>query len=68
MSPAPPVPPGQREMLSQALAVAVYYRDPPAQCRACDPLGQLCDECAAGLARASAYLALGRELGIEVPQ
>jgi hypothetical protein len=29
---------------------------------------RLCDNCAAGLARASAYLALGRKLGIEVPQ
>ncbi len=68
MSPAATVPPGQREILSQALADAVYYRDPPARCRACDSLDGLCDDCAAGLARARAYLALGRELGIEVPQ
>jgi hypothetical protein len=31
-------------------------------------LDRLCDECAAGLARARTYLALGRELGLEVPQ
>jgi hypothetical protein len=66
MSPAPPVPPSQREILSQALADAVYYRDPPAQCQACDSVDRLCDDCAAGLARARAYLALSRELGIEV--
>jgi hypothetical protein len=68
MSPAPPIPPEQRELLCQALADAVYYCDPPAQCRACDTLDRLCDNCAAGLARASAYLALGRKLGIAVPQ
>jgi hypothetical protein len=68
MSPAPPVPPERREVLRQALADAVYYRDPPARCRACERLDRLCDECAAGLARARTYLALGRELGLEVPQ
>jgi hypothetical protein len=62
---APAVLPEQREVLRQALADAVYYRDPPAQCRACEALDGLCDECAAGLARARAYLALGRELGVE---
>ena len=67
MSQAPPVPPDQRELLRQALADAVYYRDPPVQCRACETLGKLCDECAAGLARARAYLALSRELGMEAP-
>ena len=61
-----PVGPEQLEVLSQALADAVYYRDPPVQCPACDALGGLCAECAAGLARARAYLALGRELGVEV--
>jgi hypothetical protein len=67
MSPALPVPPEQREVLRQALAAAVYYRDPPARCRARETLGGLCDRCAAGLARARACLALGRNLGIEVP-
>lgn len=66
MSPALLVPPDQRDLLRQALADAVYYRDPPAECRACEG-NQLCDQCAAGLARARAYLALGRKLGIEVP-
>jgi len=68
MSPAPAVPPERRDVLRQALADAVYYRDPPAQCRACEELDRLCDECTAGLARARTYLALGRELGLEVPQ
>jgi hypothetical protein len=56
----------QREVLRQALADAVYYCDPPLRCRSCDALGGLCGECAAGLARARAYLALGRQLGLEV--
>jgi hypothetical protein len=55
----------QRALLRQALADAVYYRDPPVHCGACETLDGLCDECAAGLARARAYLDLGRELGME---
>jgi hypothetical protein len=65
--PVPPVAPGQREVLRQALADAVYYRDPPAQCAACAAMDDLCAGCAAGLARARAYLALGRDLGMDVP-
>jgi hypothetical protein len=57
----------QREVLRQALEDAVYYRDPPAQCQVCEVLDGLCNSCAAGLARARAYLALGRELGLEAP-
>lgn len=57
----------QRELLRQALADAVFYRDPPVDCDACDPVDGLCDECAAGLARATAYLELGEKLGMEVP-
>jgi hypothetical protein len=65
---APPVPPERREVLRQALADAVYYRDPPAQCAACEAQdGGPCASCAAGLARARAYLALGRDLGVDVP-
>jgi hypothetical protein len=59
--------PEQREVLRQALEDAVYYRDPPVECSACDALDGLCDSCAAELARARAYLALGRELGLEAP-
>lgn len=57
--------PGQREVLAQALADAVYYRDPPVHCPVCDARDELCEQCAATLARASAYLDLGRELGLE---
>lgn len=57
--------PEQREVLRQALADAVYYRDPPVSCPACPTPDELCEECADGLARASAYLALGRELGLQ---
>jgi hypothetical protein len=68
MPPAVSLPPQQREALAQALADAVSYRDPPLYCDACDALpGALCDQCAALLARARAYLDLGREMGVEVP-
>jgi hypothetical protein len=59
--------PGQREVLAQALADAVYYRDPPVHCPTCETPEALCDQCAAGLARARAYLNLGSELGVPVP-
>lgn len=60
------VPPAQREVLRQALADAVFYRDPPVNCRACASRDELCDGCADGLVRARSYLALGRELGLEI--
>ncbi len=62
--------PDQRDLLAQALADAVYYRDPPLHCPACEVLngpGELCESCAATLARATAYLNLGRSLGLEPP-
>jgi hypothetical protein len=58
----------QREVLRNALADAVYYRDPPVECPACEAQGVLCEACVAGLARARAYLAVGRELGMELTQ
>lgn len=36
MQPAIILQPGQREILRQALADAVYYRDPPLHCPACE--------------------------------
>ncbi len=63
----PPVPPAHRETLRRALADAVYYRDPPLECHACQAVNGLCEQCAAGLARARAYLELGRDLGLDVP-
>jgi hypothetical protein len=59
--------PEQRELLAQALADAVYYRDPPVHCPACATPDTLCEQCAAGLARARAYLTLGSDLGVPVP-
>lgn len=59
--------PEQREVLRQALADAVYYRDPPARCPTCPSPDVLCAECAAGLVRARSYLALGQALGLEAP-
>jgi hypothetical protein len=63
----------QRDLLKQALADAVYYRDPPTDCETCpepsnpyDSPGDLCDECTARFARTSAYLKLARELGAPV--
>jgi hypothetical protein len=72
MPPAITLRPQQRDLLQQALADAVYYRDPPVECRALltdtqQALDTLCQECAATLARATAYLDLGRELGLEAP-
>jgi hypothetical protein len=68
MPPAITLLPRQREALEQALADAVFYRDPPVYCDACDALQDaLCEQCAAMLARARAYVALGREMGVEVP-
>jgi hypothetical protein len=58
--------PDQREVLRQALGDAVYYRDPPVWCRACPEPDGLCEKCADGLARARAYLALSRALGLEM--
>ena len=60
--------PAQREVLAQALADAVRYRDPPVYCPACEGLDGLCDRCAATLARARTYLALARVLGVPDPQ
>jgi hypothetical protein len=65
--PALTVPVRQHALLRDALADAVYYRDPPLRCDACEALDGLCDDCAAGLTRARAYLDLGRELGMELP-
>jgi uncharacterized membrane protein len=61
------LPPAQREALRQALADAIRYRDPPLRCRQCDKLASLCNPCSAGLAQASAYLSLSRELGFTSP-
>jgi hypothetical protein len=57
----------QREILRQALADAVYYRDPPLHCAACPSPERLCEQCASGHERALAYLALSHELGLEAP-
>jgi len=58
---------GRREVLGQALADAIACRTPDSSCTACEdhPAG-LCDDHAADLDLTDAYLALGRELGIEV--
>jgi hypothetical protein len=70
MSNTPPIlaaAPTQREILRQALADAIYYRDPPLHCMACPSPDRLCGQCAAGHQRARAYLALSYELGLETP-
>ncbi len=55
----------QREVLRQALNDAVYYRDPPQECPACETAGGLCSQCAATLAIGLKYLRTGRELGLD---
>jgi hypothetical protein len=56
--------PAQRDVLRQALADAIYYRDPRLYCPDCSTPDRLCSQCAAGLSQARAYVALGRELEI----
>lgn len=70
MPPTITLQPQQRDVLAQALADAVFYRDPPIYCPACeaqDAPEVLCPDCAATLARARAYLDLGQALGLEAP-
>jgi hypothetical protein len=55
----------QRQVLTQALVDAVFYRDPPVTCPACPTPDQLCEECAAGLASARAYRTLSQAFGLE---
>ena len=60
---------GQREVLAAALGDAIDYRDlrvNGGQCADCEahPAG-LCDDHAADVSLADAYIVLGRELGIE---
>lgn len=60
--------PHQREVLARALADAVYYRDPPLHCEACDALEDtMCDQCATTFTQAREYLELGRQIGITRP-
>ena len=54
----------QRETLRQAIGDAVYYRDPPQQCAACESSGDLCSACAGTLAIGLKYLETARELGL----
>jgi hypothetical protein len=61
--------PEQRELLAKALADAVFYRDPPADCQACKELNddaKLCEQCAGTFALASSYLDLGNDLGMPI--
>jgi hypothetical protein len=54
--------PGQREVLEQALADAIFYRDPPLNCGVCEAQDTLCSRCAAELARARSYVTLSDTL------
>ena len=54
----------QREILRQAIDDAVYYRDPPQTCVACESSGALCGGCAETLAIGLKYLRIARELGL----
>jgi hypothetical protein len=56
------LPPAQRDVLRQALADAIFYRDPPVHCPDCETPDRLCSQCAVGLSQARNYLALSREL------
>lgn len=54
----------QREILRQAIDDAIYYRDPPQKCVACESSGDLCGGCAETLAIGLKYLQIARELGL----
>jgi hypothetical protein len=54
----------QREILRRAIDDAVYYRDPPQKCVACEWSGDLCGGCAETLAIGLEYLQTARELGL----
>jgi len=63
----PALMPGDLTILGQALADAVAYRDPAGSCTACDDSpAELCQDHAADLDQADAYLALAGSLGIEM--
>ena len=50
----------QREILRQAIDDAVYYRDPPQKCVACESSGALCGGCSETLAIGLKYLQTAR--------
>ncbi len=52
----------QRDFLWQAIDDAVYYRDPPQRCAACESSGDLCSGCAETLAIGLKYLQTAQEL------
>jgi len=54
----------QREILRRAIDDAVYYRDPPQKCTACESSGDLCGACAETLAIGLEYLQTARQVGI----
>ena len=57
----------QCEVLAQALADAITFRDPAGFCPRCEATpAALCDDHSADLHLTDAYLALARELGIKV--
>jgi hypothetical protein len=64
---APALDDGQREVLAGALADAIEYRTPEGFCAECEtrPEG-LCNDHAADLDLTDAYLALARELRLEL--
>jgi hypothetical protein len=55
----------QREVLRQALDDAIYYRDPPQECRACEAAANLCSQCAETLAISLTYVRTAEELGLD---
>jgi hypothetical protein len=55
----------QREVLRRAVEDAVYYRDPPLKCPACETAPDLCSACADGLAIGLKYLLTARELRLD---
>jgi hypothetical protein len=57
--------PGSSEVLRHALDDAIFYRDPPQECRACEAAANLCSQCAETLAISLTYLRTAKELGLD---
>jgi hypothetical protein len=55
----------QREVLRRALDDAIFYRDPPQECPACEAAANLCGQCAETLAISLTYLRTAKELGFD---
>jgi len=66
----PPLTVEQADILTEAIADAITFRQPHHDCPACmwEPIPWACVEHFADEARAEAYISLAAELGLEAPE